>query len=58
MSDAVGHSGGDEDPREDIQYHLEVGDDVADAVRLPGNSGRVAKVIDAETLHTGLSVDL
>lgn len=48
MSDTGDHSGGEEDPREEVQYHLEVSDDdVADAVLLPGNPERVAKVTDA-----------
>ncbi|KOX92107.1 uridine phosphorylase [Haloarcula rubripromontorii] len=36
-----------EDPNDDVQYHLEVGeDDVADSVLLPGNPERVEKVVD------------
>jgi uridine phosphorylase len=48
MSDTGDHSGGEEDPRENVQYHLEVSDDdVAAAVLLPGNPERVSKVTDA-----------
>jgi uridine phosphorylase len=37
----------DEDPREDVQYHLEVAEgDVADSVLLPGDPERVGKVLD------------
>ena len=36
-----------EDPNADVQYHLEVGpDDVAGTVLLPGNPGRVERVLD------------
>jgi len=46
MSDEP-NPGGEEDPMEDVQYHLEVREgDVADAVLLPGNPERVAKVTD------------
>ena len=38
---------GSEDPREDVQYHLEVSEgDVADSVLLPGDPGRVDVVTD------------
>jgi uridine phosphorylase len=42
----------DEDPREDAQYHLEVGEgDVAGSVLLPGDPGRVEKVVEAWDGH-------
>jgi len=45
-------AGGSEDPREDEQYHLEVAaGDVADAVLLPGDPDRVAKVVDCWDGH-------
>mgnify|MGYP002762002035 CR=1 FL=1 len=38
---------GSEDPREDVQYHLEVTEgDVADSVLLPGDPERVEKIVD------------
>jgi uridine phosphorylase len=38
--------GDSEDPNADVQYHLEVGPgDVADAVLLPGNPERLAKIV-------------
>ncbi|MEF8814885.1 MAG: nucleoside phosphorylase [Halovenus sp.] len=46
------HTGGSEDPREAEQYHLEVADgDVADAVLLPGDPDRVAKIVDCWDGH-------
>jgi uridine phosphorylase len=43
---------GSEDPREDVQYHLEVtAADVADSVLLPGNPERVEKVVDTWDDH-------
>jgi len=41
-----------DDPREDVQYHLEVTDgDVADSVLLPGDPERVEKVVDTWDDH-------
>jgi len=41
-----------EDPNADIQYHLEVGaGDVADSVLLPGDPGRVEKVVEGWDDH-------
>jgi len=43
---------GDEDPREDVQYHLEVAaGEVAPAVLLPGDPDRVGKITDAWDDH-------
>ncbi len=42
----------DEDPREDVQYHLEVAEgDVAESVLLPGDPGRVETVVDVWDDH-------
>jgi len=44
---------GSEDPREDLQYHLEVGPgDVAPSVLLPGDPGRVGKITDTWDDHS------
>src|SRR6056297_4025841 len=38
-------TGDSEDPNDDVQYHIEVGEgDVADAVLLPGNPERIEKI--------------
>ena len=43
---------GDGDPREDVQYHLEVAeDDVSESVLLPGNPGRVGKIVETWDDH-------
>ena len=45
-------TGDSEDPNDAVQYHLEVGpDDVADAVLLPGNPGRVDTITDLWDEH-------
>ena len=44
---------GSEDPREDEQYHLELrSGDVADAVLLPGDPGRVDRIADTWDRHS------
>lgn len=43
---------GSEDPREDVQYHLEVGEgDVADAVLLPGDPDRIDRIAETWDGH-------